>query len=108
VKLLKIILDFVFPGWYGGSMTKRQYKKLVDNVTHMEIDNNLFGVSKRITGDGPVLIAQLLEEGEVTEVEFTEAELLSGKIDRDGEVYIAEMEDSSDCAFYPLTLAKIF
>ena len=88
-------------------MTKTQYKRLVKTVTHMEIDDLLYVVSKPLSGD-IVLVAECLEDDIGIEIQFSEEALMSGEVDKDGEVYIAEMGDSTDCQFYPLTMCNIF
>lgn len=94
-------------------MTKRQYKKLVDNVTHIEVDNLIYDVAK-IIGPGidkgsPILFAECVEDNTgVFHLEFSKEALMSGEIDKDGEVYIKEMGDSTDCQFRPLTMRNIF
>lgn len=89
-------------------MTKKQYNKLIADVVTMDIDGNIYDVTKTILGNDPVLIANYNDDGELTEITFTQKELMSGIVSLDGDVYIAEMENGTDCLFWPFTSRNVF
>jgi len=91
-------------------MTKAQFKKLIKHVSHMEINNEVYEVSKNIECE-PILTAS--HKVIWAMIGFTTKALMSGEIDSEGSVYIKERAEgvnleNNDIEFIPLTTMRIF